>query len=109
MFVSSRHIIGVEARNAQLLDAQSQLLKHLEEHRHKSAGRGQSRVALKRTTCLLRWVDGDVLSSSVMTPSLLARAGSFWETLEAHWVRPPSLTPFTSVGSEKVPGRRDLR
>ena len=69
---------GVEARNTELLDAQSQLLKHLEEHQIRAPVEAQSRVALKRTTLrLLRWVDGDVLSSSTMTPSLLERAGSF--------------------------------
>ena len=69
---------GVEARNTQLLDAQSQLLKHLEDHSIRAPVEAQSRVTLKRTTLrLLRWVDGDVLSSSTMTPSLLERAGSF--------------------------------
>ena len=69
---------GVESRNTQLLDAQSQLLKHLEEHSIRAPVEAQSRVSLKKTTLrLLRWVDGDVLSSSVMTPSLLTRAGSF--------------------------------
>ena len=69
---------GVESRNGELLDAQSRLLKHLEDHSIRAPVEAQSRVALKRTTLrLLRWVDGDVLSSSVMTPSLLARAGSF--------------------------------
>ena len=69
---------GVEARNTELLDAQSRLLKHLEDHSIRAPVEAQSRVALKRTTLrLLRWVDGDVLSSSTMTPSLLTRAGSF--------------------------------
>ena len=69
---------GVEARNTELLDAQSQLLKHLEEHSIRAPVEAQSRVSLKKTTLrLLRWVDGDVLSSSTMTPSLLERAGSF--------------------------------
>ena len=69
---------GVESRNGELLDAQSRLLKHLEEHSIRAPVEAQSRVALKRTTLrLLRWVDGDVLSSSTMTPSLLTRAGSF--------------------------------
>ena len=44
---------GVEGRNTQLLDAQSQLLKHLEEHRYKSAGRGpiKGRASGRRYDC----------------------------------------------------------
>lgn len=69
---------GVESRNTGLLEAQSRLLKHLEESGIKAPVEAQSRVDLHGTTLrLLRWVEGEVLSNSTITPLVLGDAGQF--------------------------------